>query len=225
MSALVISDGAGGSFTAHAVVFDCDGILVDSESVWLRLISECLAELPDVDADAFHGLSVDDTARVLAAHTGQAASDVRIDLVKTYSDLLRPGVEPMPGAVELMTHLAAHIPVAVASNGLRHDVNMMLKSVGLLDIIPVIRTLEDVPRGKPAPDLYLAAAHALGTDPRHIIALEDSPAGATAARTAGMTVLGVNADPRVALTCDARFASLVDITARIVPETMETRTS
>lgn len=214
--------------TAGAAVFDCDGILVDSESIWLRLISEVLADVAGADPEQFHGLSVDDTATGIAALTGAVPSAVRAELVRRYSALLAPGVAPMPGAISLVTRLAAAVPVAVASNGLRTDVEMMLDAIGLLGTVHVVRTLSDVAAGKPAPDLYLDAARLLGVDPGRTIAFEDSPAGSRAARAAGMTVIGVNADPAVVLDCDARFTSLPDIDAQLVPtperENPETRT-
>ncbi|MGO1410444.1 HAD family hydrolase [Microbacterium sp.] len=213
--------------TARAAVFDCDGILVDSESIWLQLISEVLADVADADPEQFHGSSVDDAATGIAALTGTEPSAMRADLVRRYSARLAPGVAPMPGAIALVTRLAAAVPVAVASNGLRADVEMMLDSIGLLDTVHVVRTLSDVASGKPAPDLYLDAAHLLGVEPGRTIAFEDSPAGSRAARAAGMTVIGVNADPAVALDCDARFTSLTDIDAQLVPtperENLETK--
>ncbi|WP_119696821.1 HAD family hydrolase [Microbacterium halotolerans] len=216
MTDLVVADGSV-QMTASAAVFDCDGILVDSESIWLQLISEVLAHVTDTDPEQFHGLSVDDTATGIAALTGAEPSAVRADLVRRYSARLTPGVAPMPGAIALVTRLAAAVPVAVASNGLRADVEMMLDSIGLLDTVHVVRTLSDVASGKPAPDLYLDAARLLGVEPGGTIAFEDSPAGSRAARAAGMTVIGVNADPAVTLDCDARFSSLTDIDAQLVP--------
>lgn len=206
--------------TAEAVVFDCDGLLVDSESVWMDLISSWLPDRdgsPESKLESFRGVGVDDAAARLAdlRHDGARPEDIQEQLVARYSALLAAGVFPMPGALDLVRTLAGDVPLAVASNGLRADVTAMLADIGILDQVQVIRTLDDVTSGKPAPDLYLEAASALGVDPSRTIAFEDSPAGARAARAAGMTVLGVNADPEVTLDCDLRVTALTELDVRL----------
>lgn len=194
-----------------AAVFDCDGLLVDSESIWLQMISEWLDAhgLNAGRAEEFLGLSVNDTAARLASQ-GKSGDPGRIaaELTVRYTGLLRSGVSPMPGAVALFTGLAQHIPVAVASNGLRRDVTAMLADSGLLDLAQSVSTLEDVTEGKPFPDLYLAACRKLGVPPELAVAFEDSPAGAQAASAAGLTVVGVNPDPAIDLPCHWRLTGL-----------------
>lgn len=187
-------------------VFDCDGLLVDSESIWLQMLQEWLVEqglaAQEAAGDApsaarpedFLGLSVDDAAARLAELTGSSSSaeEIVAQLTERYSALLAEGVKPMPGAVELISELAARVPVAVASNGLRQDVTAMLAQVGILEKVRTVCTLDDVLYGKPEPELYLTAVGRLGIPPEYAVAFEDSPAGAESALRAGLTVVGVN---------------------------------
>lgn len=203
-------------------VFDCDGLLVDSESIWLQMLQQWLAEHgADAEgpqalrAEDFLGLSVDDTAARLAEATGaepaageRPAREIVVELTRRYSALLAQGVEPMPGAVELISALAARAPVAVASNGLRQDVTAMLEQVGILDKVRTVCTLDDVLCGKPEPELYLTAVGRLGIDPAEAVAFEDSPAGAESARRAGLTVVGVNHNEAVRLPEPYRLSDL-----------------
>ncbi|GAB3194248.1 HAD family hydrolase [Nesterenkonia suensis] len=222
------------SVTAEAVIFDCDGLLVDSESVWMELIASWLpqgtptadtADTADTALEDFRGLGVDESARRLAELLGSPASAAGIEskLTARYSSLLAEGVRPMPGAVELVEALSGVVPLAVASNGLRADVLAMLADVGILERVDVVRTLDDVAAGKPAPDLYLAAAAALGVAPEQTVAFEDSPAGSRAAQAAGTTVIGVNADTGVELACALRLTRLTDVETRVAPEGVEGR--
>ncbi|WP_120005948.1 HAD family hydrolase [Nesterenkonia muleiensis] len=201
-----------------AAVFDCDGLLVDSESIWLNMISDWLAEhqTPQAQAEDFLGLSVDDTAGRLAEHftSEDEAGAIANQLTHRYSSLLGAGVSPMPGAVRLFSALAKQVPVAVASNGLRVDVTAMLSNSGLMDLAQAVFTLEDVAAGKPAPDLYEQACQHLGAERKQAVAFEDSPAGAQAALAAGLLVVGVNANPQIKLPCTHRVESLDHIRLR-----------
>lgn len=205
------TDSGAEELDVEGVVFDCDGLLVDSESIWLQMLREWLEErgLQD-DPGNYLGLSVDDTAERLSAALQEAASPERIveELTARYSGLLAAGVSPMPGAVDLVTALAHRTAVAVASNGLRRDVRSMLGESALLAAAHTICTLEDVTVGKPAPDLYLTACDRLGVEPRRAVAFEDSPAGARAALAAGLAVVGVNPDPAVDLPVSLRLTGL-----------------
>ncbi len=208
-------------------VFDCDGLLVDSESIWLQMLAGWLEEASEeYDSDAalrpedFLGLSVDDTAARLVRAEGGEPSDsagsscqgrvreVAAQLTERYSALLAEGVEPMPGAVELISELAARVPVAVASNGLRRDVTAMLDQVGILGTVRTVCTLDDVLHGKPEPELYLTAVGRLSIPPERAVAFEDSPAGAESARRAGLTVVGVNQSDQVQLPLTHRLKDL-----------------
>lgn len=207
----------GSRLQPEAVVFDCDGILMDSESVWLDMLHWMLsdANVQSVYPEQFLGLSVVDTAKRLIQSVGAFASmateHLTMQISDRYSELLKAGVPPMPGATELVRELSARMPIAVASNGLRRDVIAMLEHADLLSMVGAVRAIDDVVNGKPAPDLYRAAAEAIGADPTRAVAFEDSPTGAKAAVAAGMTVVGVNADPTIALPTHHRLTDLTGI--------------
>ncbi|WP_146340143.1 HAD family phosphatase [Nesterenkonia sp. NBAIMH1] len=197
----------------QGAVFDCDGLLMDSEDTWLRMLSSWLSEhgrTPE-EAERFHGFASADTAERLGELTGLPAQSTLQEINARYSEMLSDGVELMPGARRLLTELAASVPTAVASNGLRRDVRTMLDSAGLLRSPGAVCTVEDVAAGKPAPDLYLEACERLGVDPAATAAFEDSPAGAQAAAAAGLIVIGVNQDPHLELPCRYRISSLEEV--------------
>ena len=108
----------------------------------------------------------------------------------TEADVVGASMDPLPGAVETVRAAARHVPVAVASNSTRAILDRKMHAVGLADVLQTWVSAEDVPRGKPAPDIYEEAVRRLGVDAADSLAVEDSPAGATAARTAGLWVLG-----------------------------------
>lgn len=215
--------------TFSGAVFDCDGLLVDSESIWLRMLTEWIAEqnaAEQISPQLFLGLSVGDTAQQLGARTqaDPSAEEIAEELTSRYSTLLADGVALMPGAWDLVTPLTDRVPVAVASNGLRGDVTRMLSSAHLLPAAHTVCTVEDVQAAKPAPDLYLTACHRLSIEPRSAVAFEDSPAGARAAMDAGLTVVGVNSDAGVDLPAHYRLndltqVSLCDSAATDLPHT------
>lgn len=224
---LTLATTASGSAAeqVQAAIFDCDGLLFDSESVWLAMLADFHARhgMAGADLAPLTGLASDAAAEAVltrlvdAGHPRAAGSQARLhcelqaEFDADYSARLAAGVPQMPGVAELITALAARVPVAVASNGRRADVRMMLTASGLAEHITRVCTVEDVAAGKPAPDLYLAAARALGVDPAACIAFEDSPVGSQAATAAGMIVTGVNPDAGIELTCRHRLTSLTQV--------------
>lgn len=217
----IAGDDAPVSLPVAAAVFDCDGLLMDSESVWVHTLTAWLGEqgLDGVHGDDFLGLSAEETARRLAERSGPADSEttrreaarLAESLSVRYSAQLTAAVPPMPGAIDLITTLSRQVPVAVASNGLREDVERLLQQAGILPLLHALCTIEDVEHGKPDPDLYLTAVRRLGSPTGPVVAFEDSPAGAAAARAAGLTVLGVNADLELALPAHHRLRGLDQI--------------
>lgn len=215
----------------QAAIFDCDGLLFDSESVWLAMLADFHARhgMAGADLAPLTGLVSDTAAEAVlarlvdAGHPRAAGSHSRLrcelqaELDADYSERIAAGVPQMPGAAELIAALAARVPVAVASNGRRADVRMMLAASGLAEHITRVCTVEDVAAGKPAPDLYFAAARALGVDPAACIAFEDSPVGSEAATAAGMVVTGVNPDTGIELACRHRLTSLQQVRVSGVP--------
>jgi HAD superfamily hydrolase (TIGR01509 family) len=182
-----------------AVVFDNDGLLLDTEEAWTRA-EETLFERHGNAFTIEHKRDLLGTSPA----TGAAKLEAMLDLpgrgaalVAELHDLVMgetlAGVPPRPGALELLEAVrAAGLPVGVASNSAREFVERVLSVAGLLDgHFDVVVTANDVEQPKPAPDLYLAACAALGAEPERAAALEDSPTGVAAARAAGMYVVAV----------------------------------
>ena len=182
-----------------AIVFDNDGLLLDTEEAWTRA-EETLFER--------HGSSFTLEHKRVLIGTSPATSAAKLEamldlpgrgraLVDELHDLVMEealgGVPPRPGALELLDAVrAAGLPVGVASNSAREFVVRVLSVAGLLDgHFDVVVTASDVDHPKPAPDLYLAACAALGAEPERAAALEDSATGVAAAVAAGMYVVAV----------------------------------
>ncbi|HEX4805661.1 MAG TPA: HAD family phosphatase [Conexibacter sp.] len=183
-----------------AVVFDCDGVLVDSERLAARILAALLTELglptteQDVDRD-FKGRSWEHGLTVIGARRGGAP--VWPELRERYRAALFAAFDaeltPVPGVPEALDALdAAGVPRCVASSGDHERIRRGLGAAGLLDRFPdaAIFSVDDVARGKPAPDLFLHAAQAMGFEPASTAVVEDSPAGVQAGAAAGMRVLG-----------------------------------
>ncbi len=182
-----------------AVVFDNDGLLLDTEEAWTRAEETLFARRGRVFT-VEHKRSLIGSARVAAAlklewmlerdGEGEALMDELHELVMEEA---LAGVEPRPGALELLERLAgAGVPVAVASNSQREFVDRTLGAAGLLDgRFATVVSMEDVAHPKPAPDIYREACRRLGAEPDACAALEDSTTGVAAAAAAGMYVVGV----------------------------------
>lgn len=177
------------------VIFDCDGVLVDSEKIAVRIDARMLADLgwplsEDEIVERFVGRSFADMAADIAAHLGRPLPD---DWDARYRQLYRDAFEaeltPVDGIVEALDALT--LPTCVASStshpGLRHTLGL----TGLYErFAGRIFSASEVARGKPAPDLFLHAARTLGVDPSRCAVVEDSPYGVAAARAAGMRAYG-----------------------------------
>lgn len=183
----------------RAVLFDCDGVLADSEAMHNRIVAEAVTALgwPMDAAEAerrFIGLSWTGIKPLIREKLGQDSvpEDFVPLIVAQVLAALRQDVVPIPGALEaLRAIVAAGIPVAVASNSSRAELRIKLAGLGLTDIFHGRAfSYDDVARPKPAPDMYLAAAAACGADPTDCVVVEDSIAGSRAGREAGCRVLG-----------------------------------
>jgi HAD superfamily hydrolase (TIGR01509 family) len=186
--------------TPRAVIFDNDGLLLDTEEAWTRAEQALFARLGR-EFTTEHKRTLIGSSRSLAAvkleailerpGEGEALMDELIELVMAEA---LAGVEPRPGAMRLLARLTeAGVPLAVASNSERAFLERTLASTGLLRDGPfrTIVSAEDVESPKPAPDIYLEACRRLGADPHESVALEDSPIGAESAASAGLFVIGV----------------------------------
>jgi HAD superfamily hydrolase (TIGR01509 family) len=189
-----------------AVIFDNDGLTLDTEQAWTRAETELFARHGAVFTMEHKrdllGCSRESAGVKLEHHLGlpgrgEALMDEMHDIVM--EEVLQ-GAPPMPGIVELLSALReAGIPVAIASNSSREFIDRALPAGGVDGCFDAVVTADDVERPKPAPDVYLAAAAALGADPGRCVALEDSRTGVAAARAAGMVVIGVPSLPGVEL--------------------------
>lgn len=181
-----------------AVVFDCDGTLIDSERLHAKALQGALARwdiLLDVEQirSQSTGIANDVFLNRIARERGVALpEDAEMVVEEIASQLIVEEVRPIDGAEEVVGHLAAHgIGLAVASNSSRRLVREMLLAVGLARAFDDrIVTRDDVRAPKPAPDVYLQAARLLQTRADNAMAVEDSPVGIVAAREAGLQVIG-----------------------------------
>ena len=177
-----------------AAIFDLDGLLVDSEPLQARSFNIILEPYGiRLETDDFRdlvGYTTTDNFKVLKARHEQI--DKSVDQLmeakdRAYHKLVHSDLVPNPGARELVQSLSARqVPLAVASSSPRRDVELSLNAVGLTPCFAAVLTADDVVETKPAPDLYLLAARALGISPEWCVAFEDSGAGCAAACAAGM---------------------------------------
>ncbi|UKA52097.1 HAD family phosphatase [Arthrobacter sp. FW305-123] len=184
-----------GSWRPQAVVFDCDGLLMDTESLWVQTQRIVCGELGVYfDTNLQHqlvGLPASRIGPLMAERSGTDPDAVITQLLDVNERLVRESGKPMPGARELVTFLGAKVPLAVASNSARRILDVALSRGDFDNGFAATVSSDDVPRPKPAPDVYLAAANALGVGPQNCLAFEDSEAGAAAAGAAGMKVIAV----------------------------------
>lgn len=175
-----------------AAVFDCDGTLVDSESVWLEVIEPFLTTTGSGEADLekFRGITSFEASTLLAGGADKEPNALRSTIDERYSKALQRVIEPIDGAGRFLQQLAASVPVGVASNGRSRDVVAMMRNTGLEPYLSAIFTIDDVHLGKPNPELYLTAIAHFGAARAATLAIEDSVPGVTAALRAGCTVIG-----------------------------------
>ena len=184
-------------FLPDAVIFDMDGLMIDSERVsiacWTQAAHELQLPLADDFWLRFVGLGDRDCERLLLQHidAGQVAA-LFARCHDLYEARTQEGLPLRPGILDLLQLLHDHgIARAVATSTRQPRASRKLAAAGLLPFFEVVVTSSDVSHPKPAPDIYLLAAQKLGKDPARCLALEDSPAGIRAAVGAGMTAIQV----------------------------------
>jgi HAD superfamily hydrolase (TIGR01509 family) len=182
----------------QAVIFDMDGTILDTESVFRTIVFEVCTELGFEMTDAVHmsmvGGSHENTNRLLIESYGvtfpYALFDERCRVIMR--ERSHAGVPVKPGARELIGELRERgIPTAVATSSRNPHAQHHLGAAGLLDLFETVVTRDDVVNPKPHPEPYLTAARRLGVDPLHCLALEDSHSGVRAAHAAGMQTVMV----------------------------------
>jgi FGGY-family pentulose kinase/HAD superfamily hydrolase (TIGR01509 family) len=180
------------------VIFDCDGVLVDSEPISIAVLIDVLAEAglamaPDEAYRLFLGRSMASIGEMLAADFGFDFGTMHLDAMRAaLYRRFREELQPLSGVADVLRRLASvGYRVCVASSSQPERIRLSLALTGLLDLLePHIFSAVMVERGKPAPDLFLHAARQMGVAPADCIVIEDSPAGIAAAVSAGMRVFG-----------------------------------
>jgi HAD superfamily hydrolase (TIGR01509 family) len=180
------------------VIFDCDGVIVDSEPVANRLVGEALAALgwgiTPAEADAlFLGMTLTDMVPLIERRLGRALPPGwREALMQRLVTALEQEAEPVAGAIEALHAVSAlGLPWRIASNSSHEEMHAKFRRLGIAALVAGrVHSHRDVGRGKPAPDLFLAAASAEGVAPAECLVIEDSPLGVQAAGAAGMDCLG-----------------------------------
>jgi HAD superfamily hydrolase (TIGR01509 family) len=177
------------------VIFDCDGVVVDSERIVHDVFGAFMRSLGVTMTDAqmherFLGLRLAECLEIVAGLTGRSPPAGAIERYMAERDrVLREQVEPVPGVREVIETLS--IPYCIASSGDHAKMRVTLGATGLLPLFDGrIFSATEVPRGKPAPDVFLHAAARMGAWPERAVVIEDSLNGVLAGRAAGMTVLG-----------------------------------
>ena len=178
-----------------AIIFDLDGVLLDSEQRWNEakeaLVREAggtwLEEAPEV----MMGMSSPEWSAYLRDDLGvqRDLDAINDDVVRRMHESYEDGLPLLPGALETVRALAARWPLGLASSSNREIIDVFLERSGVGDLFGATVSSEQVERGKPAPDVYVETARRLGVDPRACVAIEDSANGLRAAHAAGMPVI------------------------------------
>jgi HAD superfamily hydrolase (TIGR01509 family) len=200
----------------QAVVFDCDGLLVDTEVCWTRAETKIFAahghDFGHEQKALVIGRTLASAGEAMADYFGRPAAgpELAAELFELVRQELAGGAEALPGAAELVKACARALPVGVASNSPRELLDTALTSAGLADFFPVSFAADEVADAKPAPDLYLKACDALGAAPEASVAFEDSATGIASARAAGLFVAVVPSLPGSELDHDWLGGSLAE---------------
>ena len=181
----------------EAVVFDLDGVLLDSEQLWdetrEQLAKERGGRWHDRAQRDMMGMSSREWSRYMHETIGlpESPEDINREVVERLAAAYREQLPVIPGAREAVERLAARWPLGLASSSNRELIDLALELLGVRRLFKATVSSEEVARGKPAPDVYLEAARRLGVDPAHTAAIEDSHNGILAAKAAGMRVIAI----------------------------------
>ena len=211
-----------------AVVFDLDGVLIQSEEVWdgvrERYVRERGGRYDGEVQRAMMGMSAPEWSRFLHDEAGVPDEPEAINraVVERMLDAYRRELPLLPGAKKAVRRTAAAFPLALASSSNREVFEEVLELAGLADCFSATVSSEEVERGKPAPDVYLEAARRLGVAAERCAAIEDSHAGIRSAKAAGMRVVAI---PNAGYPPDEEALALADVTLesleQLTPERIE----
>lgn len=197
-----------GGIRTEAVIFDFDGVIVDTEPLHYAAFQRLLEPLGigfswDQYVDTYMGF--DDRDAFIEAFKGHGkglSAAALLDLIERkailFQEIIRGGISPYPGVIDLIRRIhISRTPLAISSGALRSDIEPVLETLGIADCFDIIVTAEDVAKSKPDPECYRLAHSMLNTfhsrsmPAQQILAIEDTPAGIAAAKSAGMQVLAV----------------------------------
>jgi beta-phosphoglucomutase len=197
-----------GGIRAEAVIFDFDGVIVDTEPLHYAAFQRILEPLGlgfswEQYVETYMGFDDRDAfmEAFKAKTSGLSAGDLQgfVDRkAELFQEIIRDGISAYPGVVDVITYIRdSHTPLAICSGALRSDIAPILETLGITDCFDVIVTAEDVARSKPDPECYrlahtkLNAFHRLNLPSEQVFAIEDTPAGIAAAKGAGLRVMAV----------------------------------
>ena len=211
----------------EAVVFDLDGVLLDSEQVWDEVREELVKERGgrwhEQAQTEMMGMSSIEWSRYMHDELDlpEPPEEISAEVVRRLDEVYRKRLPLIDGAREAVERLAARWPLGLASSSNREVIDLVLDLSGLARYFRVTVSSEEVPRGKPAPDVYLEAARGLGVPPERCAAVEDSHNGIRSAKAAGMRVIAIPnqhyppGEEALAL-ADVKLGSLAELTPSIV---------
>ena len=204
------------AWTPAAVIFDFDGLLVDTEAEWVRVQDAYLAmhqvRMNPATRRQVTGQSAEMVMTVIGRLVDKAPEIVAEELLAAHREGLRDREQlvPLPGGMETVRAVAAKRPVAIASNSPRDMLDHKLEATGLDAVVDAHVAVEDITHPKPAPDIYLRAAEMLGVDPTDCLGFEDSETGASAALSAGLHLIAVPSIPGQDPRAQRRLTTLED---------------
>jgi HAD superfamily hydrolase (TIGR01509 family) len=212
----------------EAVIFDLDGVLVDSEQLWNEAKHELVGQTGGrwrADAPrAMMGMSSLEWSAYLHDELGVPlpVDQINDQVVARIERMYRERLPLLPGAVHAVRSLGARWPLGLASSSNREIIDLVLELAGVGDAFAATVSSEEVARGKPAPDVYLETARRVGVAPEKCVALEDSSNGLRAAAAAGMAVIAVP-NPHYPPDADALAlaAARVDVIGDVTPELVD----
>ena len=187
----------GTELVVEAVIFDLDGVLLDSEQLWNQakqaFVRATGGRWRDDAPRAMLGMNSTEWSSYMHDELGVPLPQEEITrgVVARMDERYRSGLPLLPGAVDAVRGLADRWPVALASSASREIIDLVQELSGLTEVFGVTVSSDEVPRGKPAPDVYLAAVRRLGVAPASCVAIEDSSSGLRSAAAAGLTAIAV----------------------------------
>jgi HAD superfamily hydrolase (TIGR01509 family) len=211
----------------EAVVFDLDGVLVQSEELWdaarRKLAEEHDIEWPDDATDAMMGMSSKEWSRYMHDEVGVPDSPDEINgkVLAWVEKRYREDLPWIDGAREAVRRIGAEFPLGIATSSNREIIDIVVEVGGFEDLLKVTVSSEEVDKGKPAPDVYLEATRRMGVDPEKTAAVEDSTNGLLAADAAGMRVIAIPNDShppaeKGLAVADAVLDSIDDLTPAVI---------